>query len=43
MAALSAVVGAARLIVLLTPTPKDDAVMAKVIAVLKKIGLHIPE
>lgn len=38
--AVLAVVGAANLIVKLTPTPKDDAILAKVISALKVIGLN---
>jgi DUF1009 family protein len=34
---------AARLIVKLTPTPKDDTVLEKVVAVLKALGLHIED
>ena len=43
VAALTAVVGAARIIVKLTPTPKDDTVIEKIIAFLKNVGLHIGE
>jgi hypothetical protein len=42
-AAAALVVGAARAIVMLTPTPKDDAIMAKVVTALKKLGLVIPD
>jgi len=35
-----AVVGAASVIVKLTPTPKDDAILAVVINVLSKIALN---
>jgi hypothetical protein len=41
VAAVGAVVIAARIIVKLTPTPADDAWFAKVIDFLKHIGLHI--
>ena len=41
IAALSAVVGAARLVVKLTPTPKDDTALEKIIAALKHVGLVI--
>lgn len=43
VAALASIVGAARIIVKLTPTPKDDAVLAKILNVLKHVGLHIEE
>lgn len=33
----------ARLIVKITPTPKDDAFLAKVVKVLKEIGLYIAD
>lgn len=36
------VVIAARIIVKLTPTPKDDAFLAKIITLLKHLGLYIP-
>lgn len=42
-AALGLLVGAARIIVILTPTPKDDAALAKVIAVLRAIGLSLAD
>ncbi len=38
-AAFAAITQGARLIVKLTPTPKDDAALAKVVAVLKHVGL----
>lgn len=41
--AIGGLVIAARVIVKLTPTPKDDAVFAKVISALKHIGLYIPD
>lgn len=37
-----ATIGAAQLIVRLTPTPKDDEILAKALAVLKAIGLNKP-
>lgn len=43
IAAFAGVMMAARLIVKLTPTPKDDAAMAKVIKFLKNLGLVIPD
>lgn len=33
----------ARLIVKLTPTPKDDAFLAKIVGLLKQLGLFIPD
>ena len=36
-----AVVMLARLIVKVTPTPKDDTALAKIISVLKSVGLKI--
>ena len=36
-----AVVMLARLIVKVTPTPKDDTALAKIISVLKSLGLKI--
>jgi hypothetical protein len=41
VAIAGAIVMAARLIVKLTPTPKDDAWLARIIDVLKAVGLHI--
>ena len=41
VAAISGVAITARVIVKLTPTPKDDALLAKVITFLKHIGLHV--
>lgn len=42
VAGVGGVVIAARIIVKLTPTPKDDRVLAKIIALLKHLGLYIP-
>lgn len=39
--ALGYIVAAARTIVLLTPSVEDDHALAKVVSVLKKIGLHL--
>lgn len=39
--AIMAVVIAARVIVKLTPTPKDDTFLEKVIEWLKHLGLHV--
>jgi hypothetical protein len=41
VAALGGIVLAARIIVKLTPTPKDDTALEKVVVFLKTIGLHI--
>jgi len=41
VAVVGAVVIAARLIVKLTPTPKDDSVLEKIVNILKAIGLHV--
>jgi stage V sporulation protein SpoVS len=43
VAAVGAVVILARLIVKLTPTPADDAWLAKVVGALKHLGLHIAD
>ena len=42
VAIVGGIVIAARIIVKLTPTPKDDAWFAKVIHLLKHLGLYIP-
>lgn len=39
--ALAGVMIAARIIVKLTPTPKDDTMLAKAVDVLKALGLHL--
>jgi DUF1009 family protein len=41
VAAVGGVVLAARIIVKLTPTPKDDSLLEKVINFLKGVGLNI--
>lgn len=41
VAAVGAVVIAARVVVKLTPTPKDDSVLEKIVNFLKTLGLHI--
>jgi len=41
VAAVGAVVIAARVIVKLTPTPADDSVLEKIVNFLKTLGLHI--
>ena len=41
VAAVGAIVIAARIIVKLTPTPKDDSVLEKIVNFLKTLGLHI--
>lgn len=41
VAAIGAIVIAARVIVKLTPTPADDSVLEKIVNFLKGLGLHI--
>ncbi len=41
IALLGGVIISARVIVKLTPTPKDDSALEKVVGVLKHVGLHI--
>lgn len=41
VAAIGAVVIAARVIVKLTPTPADDTALEKIVNFLKTLGLHI--
>ena len=41
IAVAGSVVVVARIIVKLTPTPADDTILAKVVGVLKSLGLHI--
>lgn len=41
IAVAGSVVVVARIIVKLTPTPADDTILAKVVDVLKSLGLHI--
>ena len=41
VSAITAVVFSARAIVKLTPTPKDDTVLEKVVTFLKHVGLHV--
>lgn len=41
VAAVGAIVIAARVIVKLTPTPADDSVLEKIVSFLKGLGLHI--
>lgn len=36
-----AVVIGARLVVKLTPTPKDDSFLERIVGVLKQLGLHL--
>lgn len=43
VAALTGLMWVARLVVKITPTPKDDKVWAKVVKVLKGVGLVIPD
>jgi len=39
--AVAGVMIAARIIVKITPTPKDDTILAKVVDVLKALGLQL--
>lgn len=41
IAIIGGIVVTARIIVKLTPTPKDDSVLEKIVGVLKHLGLHI--
>ena len=41
VAAVGGVVLAARIIVKLTPTPKDDSILEKIVNFLKSVGLQI--
>ena len=41
IALIGGIVIVARIIVKLTPTPKDDSVLEKVVGFLKHLGLHI--
>ena len=41
IAIAGSVIVVSRLLVKLTPTPVDDTVLAKVVDVLKSLGLHI--
>jgi hypothetical protein len=41
VAAAGGIIIAARVIVKLTPTPKDDSVLEKIVNFLKGVGLHI--
>ena len=43
VAAVGAAIVLARLIVKLTPTPKDDSALEKIVNFLKAIGLHISD
>ena len=42
-AAIGLIMGAARIIVKLTPTPKDDSILEKIIVFLKHVGLNVTE
>ena len=43
MAAVGAAIILARIIVKLTPTPKDDSALEKIVNFLKTVGLHIKD
>ena len=42
-AAVGLIMGAARIIVKLTPTPKDDTILEKVIGLHKHVGLNVTD
>lgn len=42
-AAIGLIMGAARIVVKLTPTPKDDTILEKVIDFLKHVGLNVAD
>ena len=42
-AAIGLIMGAARIVVKLTPTPKDDTILEKVIDFLKHVGLNVSD
>ncbi len=41
--AIGLVMGAARIIVKLTPTPKDDSILEKIVGLLKHVGLNVTD
>jgi hypothetical protein len=41
--ALTTLIIAARLIVKLTPTPRDDTALEKIVSALKHVGLHVKD
>lgn len=43
VAIVGGVVLVARIVVKLTPTPKDDSILEKIVAFLKAVGLHIKD
>ncbi len=42
-AAVGLIMGAARIIVKLTPTPKDDTILERIVGLLKHVGLNVTE
>lgn len=40
-AAIGLIMGAARIIVKLTPTPKDDSILEKIVGLLRHVGLNV--
>lgn len=42
-AAIGLIMGAARIIVKLTPTPKDDSILEKFISLLRHVGLNVTD
>ena len=42
-AAIGLIMGGARIIVKLTPTPKDDTILEKIIGILRHVGLNVTD
>lgn len=42
-AAIGLIMGGARIIVKLTPTPKDDTILEKIISLLRHVGLNVTD
>jgi hypothetical protein len=42
-AAIGLIMGGARIIVKLTPTPKDDTILEKIIGMLRHVGLNVTD
>lgn len=42
-AAIGLIMGGARIIVKLTPTPKDDTILEKIIGLLRHVGLNVTD
>jgi len=41
--AIGLIMGGARIIVKLTPTPKDDTILEKIIGLLRHVGLNVTD